>query len=135
MPKNKKKLPAPDLLDIPVYLWLSNFEPEGYDWESWGLVIRHIRDFAGMDQSIFGRLLQGYTRSQISRYETEETEPPIDFWKKMVRTFGLNISWVFTGKGLPYTTDYMQCDERKRFYKWIELIDEKENFLKELRGL
>jgi len=87
-----------------------------------------------MDQELFGRLLQGYNRGQIARYETEQAEPPIDFWLKMMRTFGLNISWAFTGKGKPYVTEFQHCEERERFEQWIALADEKTQLLRELRG-
>jgi len=136
MQKNKNIFNS-DLSDIPVYNLFCvpgvHFEEE-YEWQSWGLVIRHIRDFSGMDQDVFGRLLKGFTRFQISRYETEQTEPPIDFWVKMMRTFGLNINWAITGRGVPYVLDYRDCEERKRFEKWIVLISDKVNFLKELKG-
>jgi len=137
MPKIKKNSKAA-LADIPAYMLFCAHEydnsAEPYEWQSWGLVIRNLRDFANMDQDIFGRLLQGYTRGHISRYETEQSEPTIDFWVKLVRTFGLNINWAFTGKGLPYITDYYDCEERKRFFKWIQLISDKKDFLKELKG-
>jgi len=105
-----------------------------FEWQGWGLVIRYLRDFTDMDQSIFGRLLQGYTRGQIARYETEQAEPPIDFWVKMMRTFGLNISWALTGQGIPHITEFCDCEERKRFYKWAELLRAKVEFLWELQG-
>ena len=126
-----------DLSTIPAYRLFcdpTGYFEEDYEWQSWGLVIRHLRDFAGMDQDIFGRLLKGYNRGQISRYETEQTEPPIDFWVKLMMTFGLNINWAMTGRGLPYITDFVDSEERKRFEKWSILIYEKENFMKELKG-
>jgi len=121
---------------IPAYHRFCDFELRGeyYKWQGWGLVIRHLRDFTGMDQAIFGRLLRGYTRAQISRYETEDAEPPIDFWVKMARTFGLSISWALTGQGLPYIKEFKNSEDRRRFFEWQRLIGEKENFLKELKG-
>lgn len=107
---------------------------EPYKWQSWGLVIKNIRDHTGMDQLVFGRLLQGYTRMQISRYETESAEPPIDFLIKLAKFFGLNLNWAFSGHGLPYIQEFQDCPERKRFMDWIRLIAEKENFLKDLQG-
>ena len=136
MKKNKKsKIPkSPD--QVPAYDRFCDFKIYGelYDWQSWGLVIRHLRDYAGMDQELFGRLLRGFNRGQIARYETEQAEPPIDFWIKMMRVFGLNINWAMTGQGEPYILEYQNSQERKRFYKWIQLIADKENFLKELKG-
>jgi len=136
MGKNKKYSVPPEIAIIPAYDRFFNvmYEKEPYQWQSWGLVIRHLRDYAGMDQDVFGRLLQGYTRGQIGRYETEQTEPPLDFWVKMMLTFGLNLNWVFTGQGKPYIEEYQDCKERKRFNDWIRLISDKENFLKELKG-
>ena len=121
---------------VPAYDCFCGFDmqDEPYKWHGWGLVIRHLRDYANMDQTVFGRLLQGYTRGQIARYETEQTEPPIDFWVKMSYTFGLNIHWALTGTGEPYILEHQNCPLRKRFYEWIELISNKENFLKELEG-
>jgi len=134
--KRKKKIITTDLPDVPACFRFCDptYLGENYEWQSWGLVIRHLRDCAGMDQEVFGRLLKGYNRGQVSRYETEQSDPPIDFWVKLMRTFGLNVSWAITGIGKPYITEFSDCEERKRFYKWAELIDEKENFLKELKG-
>jgi hypothetical protein len=126
------------LTDIPAYNRFCdpgmNDDNMPYKWQSWGLVIRHLRDFIGLDQDIFGRLLQGYTRGQISRFEKEESEPPIDFWRKMMFTFGLNINWALTGEGLPYIIEYQNCKERSRLNDWINLIFEKKTFLNELKG-
>jgi len=126
----------PDRSDIPAYMCFADRELRGvdYQWESWGLVIRHLRDFEGMDQFVFGRLLQGYTQGQISRYETEQTEPPLDFWIKLVRTFGLSISWALTGKGLPYIEAWMDSEERQRLARWERLQADNKDFLQELRG-
>lgn len=135
--KKMKKNKTPKTPDqVPAYDRFCVFELYGehYEWQGWGLVIRHLRDFTGMDQAIFGQLLQGYQRGQIARYETEQTEPPVDFWVKMMRFFGLNISWALTGQELPYILEYQESQERKRFYKWIQLIADKEGFLKELKG-
>lgn len=104
-----------------------------YKWQGWGLVIREIREHAGMDQTVFGRLLRGYTRAQISRYEKEAAEPPIDFWVKMAKFFGLNISWALTGEGESYIEDFQDTEERERFIEWIVLITEQEDFVKKLR--
>lgn len=122
--------------EVPAYDLFCNelMHGERYEWQSWGLVLRHLRDFAGMDQAVFGRLLRGYTRAQISRYETERSEPPVDFWVKIAKTFGLNITWALTGKGQPHTTDFCEGEEMAKFYKWIILINEKADFLKELQG-
>ena len=137
--EKKKKKPCPvsaELAVTPAYARFCDIDVTGeiYRWESWGLVIRHLRDYVGMEQNVFGRLLQGYTRSQISRYETEVTEPPIEFWVKMMRMFGLNICWALTGEGLPYITEYQDSKERERLSRWAVLIAEKENFLDELGG-
>jgi transcriptional regulator with XRE-family HTH domain len=111
------------------------FETNPYEWQSYGLVIKRLREFIGMDQEIFGRLLQGYTRMQISRYEKEAAQPPIDFWIKMMKFFGLNINWLFTGKGLPYIEEFGDSEERKRLIKWVTLINNKTDFVNQLRGL
>jgi len=136
MGKDKKKGDSAESEYIPAEAVFAShlFLGEDYEWQSWGLVIRHLRDFTGVDQEIFGRLIQGYNRGQISRYETEQTEPPIDFWTKLMRMFGLNITWACTGKGLPYIPGFGESDERERFLKWDALISDKENFLKELKG-
>jgi len=136
MKKNKKIKPSKPPIQVPAYQRFCVLEVSGeyYEWQGWGLVLRHLRDFAGMDQAILGRLLQGYNRGQIARYETEQAEPPVDFWVKMMRAFGLNISWALTGRGLPYILEYQDSQERKRFYKWIQLIADKDDFLKELKG-
>lgn len=105
-----------------------------YVWLGWGLIIKHLRQFMDIDQEIFGRLLSGYTRMQISRYEKEQAEPPIDFWIKMVKMFGLSISWVFTGEGIPYIEEFKDSEERLRFCKWSCLISDKQDFINELKG-
>lgn len=127
---------SPSKERVPAYMRFGNptYQGNPYQWENWGLVIRHLRDFAGMDQVVFGRLLQGYTRSQIGRYETEQTEPPIDFWLKAMRTFGLNLNWAVTGEGDPYTLDYTDSVERKRFFRWVDLVRQQSDFLRELEG-
>jgi len=102
------------------------------EWQGWGLVIRHLRDFVGVDQETFGKLIQGYNRGQISRYETEQTEPLIDFWAKLMRMFGLNITWACTGQGQPCVTGFGESEERQRLLKWDTIISKMENFLKEL---
>lgn len=134
--KIKKDKVSPENAIIPACDVFCNpqLTGEAYKWTGWGLAILHLRQYGGLDQAVFGRLLRGYTRGQISRYETEATEPPIDFWIKMARTFGLNITWALTGHGTPYITDYQDCEERSRFYEWIVLIADKENFLRDLRG-
>jgi len=134
--KNNSKPDSPDSAYIPAYICFADKELHGvdYQWESWGLVIRHLRDCVRMDQTIFGRVLQGYTRGQIARYETEQTEPPIDFWIKLMRTFGLNISWALTGKGLPYIEAYADSEERQRLERWEHLQADNKKFLQELRG-
>lgn len=136
MKKIKKTSRARRPEDVPAYSCFCEPQMEGekYEWQGWGLVIRHLRDFTGMDQLVFGRLLQGYTRGQVGRYETEQSEPPVDFWVKTMRAFGLNINWALTGIGPPYVLDYEGCQERKKFYKWTALVADKENFLKELEG-
>lgn len=136
MNKKKKSNKSADLVDIPAYGRFCdiNYDNEEYVWQSWGLVIRHLRDFANMDQEVFGRLIQGYTRGQIGRYETEQTEPPIAFWEKMACTFGLNLTWAITGIGKPYILEYRDSKERKRLEQWLILLTDKDNFLKELKG-
>jgi len=134
--KSKKKVVSGKIALIPAYdrFCNPNYDDEIYKWQGWGFVIRHLREYTSMDQAVFGRLLQGYTRGQISRYEIEDTEPPIDFWVKMMRTFGVNINWVYTGQGEPYIRKFQDSEERLRFFEWARLINEKENFLKELKG-
>lgn len=83
-----------------------------------------------MDQADFGRLIGGYTRGKISRYEAEKSEPPIDFWVKVMKTFGLNINWAMTGDGIPYISAYADCPERKRFLKWYKLKRDMDDFAK-----
>ena len=136
--KNNRKIShsSVDVAEIPAYdaFCGPDHQKEPYEWQCWGLVIRHLRDYSGMDQATFGQLLRGYNRMQISRYETESAEPPIDFWVKMMRIFGLNITWAFTGKGRPYVKEYCDSDERQRLFKWTTLLSEKKEFLTELRG-
>jgi hypothetical protein len=126
---NEPYIPAKD-----VFFTKGVYDDNPYQWQSWGLVIRRLRAATDMDQDVFGRLLQGFTRMQISRYETEAAEPPIDFWKKMMKMFGLNICWAITGYGIPYIEDFYDSEERNRFLKWTVLINEKEGFIDELRG-
>lgn len=87
-----------------------------------------------MDQTAFGRLLRGYTRSQISRYEKEDANPPIDFFIKLMRTFGVDLNWLFTGVGKPYTLDFQDSEERARFLHWTYLMDERMEFLNDISG-
>ena len=138
MAKSKKKSATSkvDSCTIPANVCFGNTDPnaEPYEWESWGFVIRHLRDLVCMDQTAFGRLVRGYTRGQIARYETEQTEPPLDFWIKLMRVFGLNISWALTGKGKPYIEDYTESEERTRFWRWEDLRTEQKNFLEQLSG-
>lgn len=103
-----------------------------YQWVSWGLVIYDIRRFVGMDQINFGRLISGYTRSQIARYESEQAEPPIDFWIRIMKVLGLNINWALTGKGKPYIEEFQESDERKKYINWEKIEDERLEYLKKL---
>ena len=103
-------------------------EPK-YEWVGWGPLIRHLREWMDVDQSLFGRLLRGYTRPQIARYEKEAAEPPLDFWIKFMKTFGLNLNWVFSGEGVPYVEEYENSPERERFMRWTVLSSEKREFL------
>jgi hypothetical protein len=134
--KNEKKITPAEAPYITAESCFCDIEVRGepYEWVSWGLVIRHLRDFIGMDQELFGRLLQGYNRGQIARYETEQAEPPIDFWIKMMRTFGLNISWALTGHGEPFITEFKESEERKRLDQRIIITGDKAEILRELRG-
>ncbi len=100
-------------------------------WLGWGTVIRQIRNWVGIDQELFGRLIRGYTRSQIGRYEKEAAEPPIDFWIKMMRTFGLSINWALTGKGVPYVIEYIDSEEYERFLKWSSIMDTKKELFED----
>jgi transcriptional regulator with XRE-family HTH domain len=130
-PKSNEKIsyiPACSCFCDPTY------KGEKYYWQDWGLVIRDLREYTGMDQAIFGRLLQGYTRGQISRFELDETEPPIDFWRKIMRTFGLNITWALTGTGCPFIEEFSDSKERKRFLEWSHLVTDREDFLKKMSG-
>jgi len=95
-----------------------------YKYQGWGLVIRHIREFVKMDQITFGRLLGGYSRGHISRYELEQSQPPIDFWVKMMRTFGLNINWTLTGQGRKYVSYFKNTKEQEKIFKWLRINEE-----------
>lgn len=102
------------------------------EWKGWGPAIRDMRDFLGIDQTTFGKLIIGYTRSQISRFEMELTEPPIDFWVKLAKYFGINITWILTGSGMPYTEEFLESDERRRYQIWSELYESSSKVLVEL---
>jgi transcriptional regulator with XRE-family HTH domain len=136
MKKNYKPKPNDQISYIPARSCFCDpaYKGEKYCWQTWGLVIRDLREYAGMDQAVFVRLLRGYTRGQISRFEIDETEPPIDFWHKMMRTFGLNITWALTGTGCPFIEEFSDSEERKRFLEWSHLIADKEDFLKKISG-
>jgi len=113
---------------------LSSPDVPAYQWEGWGLVVKKLRVCSGLDQTVFGRLLVGYTRGQIARYETEQTEPPLDFWRKVAATFGLSLTWAITGKGKCYTMDHYYSDESKRFLRWRRRIQQGGDFLKDLKN-
>jgi len=134
--KKKAQKPAIQPFEIPACMCFCNPALRGsdYQWTSWGLAIRHLRDHVGLDQATFGSLVQGYTRGQIARYETEQAEPPIDFWIKLMRCFGLSVDWAMTGKGLPYVGGFKDCEDRKRYHNWQYLRLQSEEFLNELRG-
>lgn len=140
MAKKKKKTKKPkktEPSDVPAWTVFCDptfDEPYGspYQWACWGLVIRDLRGYTGLDQAIFARLIGGYNRNQVGRYEAEQVQPPIDFWTKLARMFGLNITWAMTGKGLPYVLDFADSDERNRLFLWTALADERKDFLKQL---
>lgn len=138
MAKSKKKVrPAELTADIPWIPAVDVFAEPGkkpYEWAGWGLVIRHLRDFTGMDQSVFGRMLRGYTRTQISRYETEATEPPVSFWITVMRMFGVNLNWVLAGEGPPCTSEFAESEERQRLLSWTRMMTERDDFLTDLCG-
>jgi len=106
--------------------------PKYLVWTGWGHVIFRLREFIGMDQAMFGLLIGGYTQGQISRYEIQKTEPPIDFWIKLMLMFSLNISWVMTGMGVPYMEITPESDERSRLNRWLTLQKNKAAFMREI---
>lgn len=67
-----------------------------------GNAVERVRWALRLSQAAFGAMLEGYTQTNIARYETGETEPPLDFWRKFGRSFGLNLTWVIIGSGDPY---------------------------------
>jgi hypothetical protein len=135
MNKNKKNS-EPDLSSAPAFGVFCDpvNNPEPYEYISWGLVIRQLRDSTNLDRALFGRLIGGYSMQQIGRYEKEQTEPPIDFWLKMMKKFGLNITWAMSGHGNPCIAGFDESDERKKFLTWIFKAAEKDDFLRELKG-
>jgi len=135
-PLSAARTPAAADTDIPAFACFAQAGPDvpPYQWEGWGLVVKKLRLYSGLDQTLFGRLLSGYTRGQIARFETEQTQPPMDFWRKLSLTFGLNLTWAITGKGKCYTMDPRHSDESKRFLRWRRQIQQGGDFLKDLKN-
>ena len=136
--KNKKKRTQQKKTDSPAWSIFCDPSLDGpenmFEWCGWGGVIRRIRKHTGMDQTDFGRLIRGYARNQISRYEKEEAEPPIDFWVKIQDMFGINLNWAFTGKGDPCLANFKDTPDTERFYKWTAYLADKESFFIDFKG-
>lgn len=85
-----------------------------YTWRGWGDVIRELREWCDMGQEEFGAFFN-VSKVMLGRYERQQAEPPIPFWVGMARTFGLNLSWVFTGRGCPWVPGFEDTEEMQRF--------------------
>lgn len=98
-------------------------------WTGWGDVIRQLRKINRFDQEMLGLILGEYTQKQISRYESEAEEPPLDFWVKLSKGFGLNLSWAFTGKGKPFNKEFQCSKAAKKVAHWQSLQQKVDDFL------
>ncbi len=74
----------------------------GHAYLHFGNAIERVRKALELSQGEFGAMLEGFSQSNIARYESGETEPPLDFWRKFARGCGLNLTWCITGEGNPY---------------------------------
>jgi hypothetical protein len=87
-----------------------------------GFVIQHLRRVLGVNQGEFGALVEGYSQTNVARYESGSVEPPMDFWRKLVRIFPVNLGWVLTGEGRPYAFDGPRASERARVGKYLRAL-------------
>ena len=67
-------------------------------YTTWHQVVRDIRKLHKITQLQLGQEF-GYSPQQISRFESGDVEPPIDFWNKFTKKFKVNLEWVVFGVG------------------------------------
>ena len=84
-----------------------------------GYVIAQVRKAIGFTQGEFGALLEGFSQPNVARYESGDTDPPLEFWRKFAKAFSLNLVWVFTGEGKPYLNECANEEARARVGKYI----------------
>jgi len=122
---------APCSADIPACACFAHGDPKNpaLAWQGPAWVVKRLRHYAAMEQAFMARFIGGYTRGQICRYESGQTMPPLDFWLKLLLTFGLNLNWALTGKGKPYVIDFYHCPQQQRFIQWHRLKQEQRRLL------
>lgn len=84
-----------------------------------GDAIGTIRSRLSLSQGEFGDLIEGFSQTNIARYESGSSEPPIDFWRKLTRTTSVSISWIFARSGNPYVVGFENTNEKDRAYRYL----------------
>lgn len=100
-----------------------------------GYTIGQVRKSLGLSQGDFGAMLEGFSQTNIARYETGDTEPPIEFWRKFTRLFGISVSWAITGEGQPYVVGLDNLVWRERGAKFLAAFRRVATVTQEMRLL
>lgn len=82
------------------YVKLGLMEDNGVhvSWASCNQAISDIRKQHGLSQTAIAKELN-YSVSQVSRIETGQVEPPLDFIQKFCVMFKVNVKWLLFGEG------------------------------------
>ncbi|HFE38236.1 MAG TPA: XRE family transcriptional regulator [Gammaproteobacteria bacterium] len=67
--------------------------------------LRWVREKAGLSRKAFADVI-GISDSNYARYEYGQVSPPHHFFIKLREKFNINIDWLLTGDGAPYTKGY-----------------------------
>lgn len=84
-----------------------------------GQAIEMVRTSLQLTQSEFGAMLEGFSQTNVARYESGETEPPLEFWRKLGRGLGIGLSWAIAGEGDVYLPGWRGTAERERMQRYM----------------
>lgn len=99
---------------------------QDYTWSGWPSVIAHVRETTGLDQTDFGQMLGGWSRSQVARWEKGDSDPQVAFWINFTKATSLSLTWVFTGLGSPYEYLLQEYDDHHGFMRWVYVESERQ---------
>ncbi|MCK4626017.1 MAG: helix-turn-helix transcriptional regulator [Phycisphaerae bacterium] len=89
-------------------------------------MIAHVRETTGLDQTDFGQMLGGWSRSQVARWEKGDSDPQVAFWINFTKATSLSLTWVFTGLGSPYEYLLQEYDDHHGFMRWVYVESERQ---------